>query len=202
MDPVHQTLLRRNRLYLSEHLEVSDTIVPFLYQEGILTFDHVENVEAPQTNRKKCMKLLDILPCRGPTAFATFLRSLDDYSWVRDKLVQDLESLPGGNVGTGDWKLPDSVLMKVPSDQELSRLASVLGGDWEVVILDLGVSENVLYRCRANHSCDIHGAALAALIHWRQSQGKQATVQKLVLSLAAAGVHPSVLRGVLCDTSL
>ncbi|XP_070848381.1 death domain-containing protein CRADD [Chaetodon trifascialis] len=196
MDPEHRALLRAHRLDLSGQLLVSDTIVPFLYQEDILTETQVEDIESQPTNTQKSLKLLDILPSRGPRAFDAFLRSLDDFSWVRDKLLQELQTRPGPS-STDVRRLPDSVLQKVPSDRELSRLASRLGAEWEPVLMDLGLSPEALFRCRSDHGLSTHGAVLAGLVQWRRSEGKKATVQRLLQSLTAAGVHPSVLEDVL-----
>lgn len=100
MDPVHRALLRTHRLELSGQLLVSDTIVPFLYQENILTEAQVEDIESQPTNRQKSLRLLDILPSRGPRAFDSFLRSLEEFSWVRDKLLLELQTTPGsGSTG-------------------------------------------------------------------------------------------------------
>ncbi|XP_070785275.1 death domain-containing protein CRADD [Enoplosus armatus] len=196
MDPAHKALLRGHRLELSGQLLVSDTIVPFLYQEDILTETQVEDIVSQPTNRQKSLKLLDILPSRGPRAFDSFLSSLEEFSWVRDKLLLELQTRPGPS-STGIWRLPDSVLQKVPSDRELSRLAARLGGEWEAVLMDLGLSAEALFRCRSDHSLSTHGAVLAGLVQWRRSDGKKATVQRLLQSLEAAGVHPSVLEDVL-----
>lgn len=105
MDPAHIALLRTHRLELSGQLLVSDTIVPLLYQENILTLSQVEDIESQRTNRQKTLKLLDLLPSRGPRAFDTFLRSLDDFSWVRDRLQQELQTGRGGP--TGKSRPPD-----------------------------------------------------------------------------------------------
>ncbi len=95
MDPEHKALLRTHRLQLSGQLLVSDTIVPFLYQENILTEAQVEDIESQPTNRQKSLKLLDILPSRGPRAFDSFLRSLEEFSWVRDELLLELQTRAG-----------------------------------------------------------------------------------------------------------
>ncbi|XP_061815712.1 death domain-containing protein CRADD [Nerophis lumbriciformis] len=211
MDPVHKDLLRKHTLDLCEDLLVSDTIVPFLYQEDILTAAQVDEVQSQSTDRKMNLKLLDILPNRGPRAFHCFMQALDlEFSWLKDRLLLDLRArtetgsscsrlnetpAPGGH---GDiWCLPCSLGQKIPSDQELSRLASLLGGEWEAVLMDLGVSAAALYRCRADHTLSHHGTTLAALLLWRQSEGKNATLHRLERSLQAAGVHPSVLKDVL-----
>lgn len=95
MQPEHRALLRAHRLELSGQLLVSDSIVPFLYQESVLTESQVEEIESQPSSRQKTLKLLDILPSRGPRAFGCFLRSLDEFSWIRDGLLQELREGPG-----------------------------------------------------------------------------------------------------------
>ncbi|XP_068442894.1 death domain-containing protein CRADD [Clinocottus analis] len=197
MDPVHVALLRTHRLYLSGQLLVSDAIVPFLYQEDILSGGHVEAIEAQSTSTLRCLKLLDLLPTRGPRAFHCFLRSLEDYGWVRDQLLLELQTGPAPGPSSADVRLPDSVLQKVPSDRVLSRLASRLGVEWESVLMDLGLSSEDLFRCRSDHHLSTHGAVLAGLVCWKQLGGKTATVQRLLRSLLASGLHPSVLEDAL-----
>lgn len=63
--------------------------------------------------------------------------------------------------------------------------------------MDLGLSAEAVFRCRADHSLSTHGAALAGLVQWRRSAGKEATVQRLLQSLEAAELHGSVLTEVL-----
>uniref|UniRef100_UPI003AAFC5FA death domain-containing protein CRADD isoform X1 n=1 Tax=Centroberyx gerrardi TaxID=166262 RepID=UPI003AAFC5FA len=205
MDPVHKEILRKHRLELSSQILVSDTVVPFMYQENILTESQVEEIESQITNKKKTLRLLDILPSRGPLAFDTFLRSLEEFSWLRDKILQELQSHPFPLLPTSynfhplspdDWHIPEAFLEKVPSDRELSRLASRLGPEWESVLLDLGLSAEALFRCRADHSLSTHGQVLAGLVQWRRSEGKKATAHRLVLSLQAADIHPSILEEV------
>ena len=93
MDQTHKEVLRKHRLDLSNQLLIGDTIVHFLYQENILTENHVEEIQAQITNKKKTLRLLDILPTRGPQAFDTFLQSLEEeFIWIKDKLLQDLDT--------------------------------------------------------------------------------------------------------------
>ncbi|XP_028250566.1 death domain-containing protein CRADD [Parambassis ranga] len=192
MEPAHMALLRRHRLHLSGQLLVNDDIVPFLYQEDILTKPQVEEIQALPTDTQRTLRLLDILPNRGPRAFDAFLRSLEHYSWVRDRLLLELQTEPEPGT-SGVCRLPPAVLQRVPSDRELSRLAFRLGADWESVLMDLGLSAEALFRCRADQSLSVHGAALAGLVQWRRSEGRKATVDKLLQSLQVAGIHPSVL---------
>ncbi|XP_022611578.1 death domain-containing protein CRADD-like [Seriola dumerili] len=202
MDPLHKAVLRKLRVYLSGELLVTDSIVPFLFQEEVLTGAQVEDIESQSTNRLKTLRLLDLLPTRGPRAFPSFLRALEDFSWVRDRLLLELQTPPGPGPGPGpsstdSWQLPASVLQRVLSDRELSRLASRLGAEWESVLMDLGLSAEALFRCRADHALSAHGTALAGLVQWRRSEGRRATVQRLIQSLQATDIHPSVLQDVL-----
>lgn len=197
MDATHKEILRTHRLNLSNQLLIGDTIVNFLYQENILTENHVEEIQAQITNQKKTLKLLDILPTRGPRAFDIFLQSLEEeFIWIKDKLLQDLNSSAHERSLSIEWTLPDEVLRTVPNDRQLSRLAARLGPEWESVLLDLGLSTGALYRCRADHPLSVHGQVLSGLVQWRQSQGRSATVGKLLQSLEAADVHPSTLEEV------
>ncbi|PWA18303.1 hypothetical protein CCH79_00020181 [Gambusia affinis] len=95
MEPEHRAVLRKFRVQLSDQLLVSDTIIPFLYQEGVLTEAQVEQVESQLTNRQKNLKLLDLLPNRGPRAFGAFLEALRDFSWIRDRLLLELQNSAG-----------------------------------------------------------------------------------------------------------
>ncbi|XP_027899367.1 death domain-containing protein CRADD [Xiphophorus couchianus] len=210
MEPEHRAVLRRFRVQLCDQLLVSDTIVPFLYQEGVLTEAQVEQVEGQLTNRQKNLKLLDLLPNRGPRAFGAFLEALRDFSWIRDRLLLELQNSAGtgpnlaGTGPSGDAavparyhgdasRIPDSVLQRVPSDRELSRLAQRLGAEWEAVLLDLGVSSEAVYRCRSDHSLNTGAAVLDGLVLWRRAGGRRATLGRLLRSLEAADLHPSVL---------
>ncbi|XP_037099062.1 death domain-containing protein CRADD [Syngnathus acus] len=205
MDPVHKEVLQKLRVDLSEQLLVSDgVLLPFLYQEDILTAAQVEDILAESSERKRCLRLLDVLPKRGPKAFACFLRALDDFAWLRDRLLQELDvrtgtaphEAPTNRLETTEG-FPEEVARRVPSERHLSGLATALGGEWEAVAMDLGVSSAALFRCRADHALSCHDAALAALLLWRRSQGKNATARRLQQSLRAAGVHSSVLRDIM-----
>ncbi|XP_064864495.1 death domain-containing protein CRADD-like [Oncorhynchus nerka] len=194
MDLRHKEILRKHRLDLSNQILIDDTIVQFLYQENILK-SQVDEIQSQKSNKKKTLRLLDILPTRGPRALGTFLNSLEEeFTWVRDKLLQDLEqpNAPGQSP-TDEWNIPEVTLQAVPSDRRLSWLASRIGSKWESILLDLGLSTGALYRCRADHPLSLHGQVLAGLIQWRQSKGRNATVHRLLQSLQSTDIHPSTL---------
>ncbi|NXU56149.1 CRADD protein, partial [Turnix velox] len=43
------------------------------------------------------MMLLDILPTRGPKAFDAFLDSLQEFPWVKEKLMMKREEMIAGD---------------------------------------------------------------------------------------------------------
>lgn len=199
MDPKHKKLLRTQRLFLSEELLVDDLIIQYLYQEEILTESHLEEIQSESSSRNKTLKLLDILPSRGPTAFHHFIKSLEkDFPWIRDKLVQlneeEEESPPPPF--TVQCGVPDHILLTVPTTLHLNQLASRLGSEWKSVLLDLGLSCADLYRCCSDHPLAVQSQVLAGLVMWTQRNGRGATVQRLIQSLQAADVPPSVLQQV------
>ncbi|XP_063073610.1 death domain-containing protein CRADD [Engraulis encrasicolus] len=198
MDPDHKEILRKHRLELSSNINTDDTIVQYLYQEDILTLNHVEDILAETSSKKRTLKLLDLLPVRGPRAFEKFLVSLEaEYPWVRERLQQGLDSRTGQVTAQDGWAVQESVLDSVPSERHLNRLAGRLGPEWECVLLDLGLSAEDVYRCQANHPLAVRSQVLAGLVQWKQRSGRAATVRELVRSLQAAELHPSILDQVL-----
>ncbi|XP_051547431.1 death domain-containing protein CRADD-like [Myxocyprinus asiaticus] len=199
MDPKHRQLLRSQRLQLADELLVDDMIIQYLYQEEILTESHLEDIHTESSNRKKVLKLLDILPTRGPHAFHHFIQSLEkEFPWIKDTLLQrlcaeDSESPPPFTVQCG---VPDHILLTVPTTMHLNQLAARLGPEWRSVLLDLGLSSADLYRCCADHQLAVQSQVLAGLVMWTQRNGREATVQRLLQSLKTADVPPSVIQQV------
>lgn len=91
MDARDKQVLRSLRLELGAEVLVEGLVLQYLYQEGILTENHIQEIKAQTTGLRKTMLLLDILPSRGPRAFDTFLDSLQEFPWVREKLEKARE---------------------------------------------------------------------------------------------------------------
>ncbi|XP_028669159.1 death domain-containing protein CRADD [Erpetoichthys calabaricus] len=194
MDAKHRKLLRKQRLHLAKQLIVGDTIVQYLYQENILTESHVEEIRSQNTNKKRAIQLLDILPTRGPKAFDFFIDSIqDEYPWIKTKLLDELTRLGDGQTGSAETlKLPEQVQNTIPTEKQLNKLASRLGPDWENVLISLGLTTVDIYRCRVNHSYSAQSQTLAAFVLWKQKFGKEATVQRLYDAFLENEVHPSL----------
>uniref|UniRef100_A0A9L0KFD9 Suppressor of cytokine signaling 2 n=1 Tax=Equus asinus TaxID=9793 RepID=A0A9L0KFD9_EQUAS len=113
MDARDKQVLRSHRLELGAEVLVEGLVLQYLYQEGVLTENHVQEIKAQATGLRKTMLLLDILPSRGPKAFDAFLDSLQEFPWVREKLEKAREEavveLPAAKYtalsGTRKWGL-------------------------------------------------------------------------------------------------
>ncbi|XP_078519941.1 death domain-containing protein CRADD [Lissotriton helveticus] len=197
MNTYHKELLRKHRLQLCAEVLVDGLVVQYLYQEGILTENHLQEISAEVTNQRKTMKLLDILPTRGPRAFAVFLDSLQEFPWVRESLEArclEIQEAPSCTVTSG---IPSNVLASPPTDKQISQLASKLGAEWEQIVIHLGLSQTDIYRCKVNHPSSVQSQMVAAFIMWRQRLGKKATTKVLCDTLMAAEVDPSVIHHML-----
>ncbi|XP_054242950.1 death domain-containing protein CRADD [Indicator indicator] len=194
MDARDKQLLRSMRLELCTEVLVDGIVIQYLYQEGILTDSHVQEIKAQTTTQRKTMMLLDILPTRGPKAFDVFLDSLQEFPWVKDKLVMKRKEMtvqdPAGEARVG---LAPPVLEASPTDQQLNRLARRLGAEWEHMALCLGLSHTDIYRCKVQHPHNLQSQILAALVLWRQRQGKAATIGSLQASLLTEEGDPSLI---------
>ncbi|KAB0392484.1 hypothetical protein E2I00_017190, partial [Balaenoptera physalus] len=91
MEARDKQVLRSLRLELGAEVLVEGLVLQYLYQEGVLTESHVQEIKAQATGLRKTMLLLDILPTRGPKAFDAFLDSLQEFPWVREKLEKARE---------------------------------------------------------------------------------------------------------------
>ncbi|XP_075690372.1 death domain-containing protein CRADD-like [Rhinoderma darwinii] len=193
MDPQHQDILRRLRLELCSQ-GLADGLVPqYLFQERIITSDQLEDITSQATSQRRAMKLLDILPTRGPKAFEVFLESLSEFPWIRIKLDQICKENPVEK--TVD--LPNNIKDVYPSDKQLNLLANQIGAEWEKVLCYLGLDHGELYKCKMQHPYCLHSQALQGLVKWKQHMGRKATMQCLWEALQAADVHPSTVKTIL-----
>nr|XP_060633301.1 death domain-containing protein CRADD [Anolis sagrei ordinatus] len=195
MDARDKQVLRSLRLELCAELLVEGLVIQYLYQEGILTESDVQEIRAQVTNQRKTMMLLDILPARGPKAFETFLESLQEFPWVKDKLEAKRNEVM--LVAPIDNEIPgilQHTLKNPPTDQQINKLARGLGSEWEFIVLSLGLTQTDIYRCKANHPYNIQSQIVNAFILWRQRFGNKATLETLCDSLKLGEVDSSIIQ--------
>ena len=90
--------LRKNRVFLMEHLEVEDVL---LYMTDCLDERNEQKIKAEPTKQKKVQQLLELLPRRGSHAFTSFLVATHKaQDWLAKELAEkrgvDLNSILTG----------------------------------------------------------------------------------------------------------
>ncbi|XP_063288321.1 death domain-containing protein CRADD-like [Pelobates fuscus] len=195
MDNKHKELLRRHRLKLCAEGLAEGLVPEYLLQEGIITNNHLEEIRAQDTSQRRTMKLLDILPTRGPQAFGVFLNSLSaEFPWVKEEIERLCKEHCDVFPRETNHELPNSIRNSCPTDKQLNVLAAKLGPEWEQILITLGLEQNQLYRCKSNHPYNVHGQVMEALVKWKQQMGSKATMQCLWEALKQAEVDPSVIQ--------
>ncbi|XP_014635407.1 PREDICTED: death domain-containing protein CRADD [Ceratotherium simum simum] len=123
MEARDKQVLRSHRLELGAEVLVEGLVLQYLYQEGVLTENHVQEIKAQATGLRKTMLLLDILPSRGPKAFDAFLDSLQEFPWVREKLEkareEALTELPAGRPQKDHFRPAPELMELCPLDLKL-----------------------------------------------------------------------------------
>ena len=80
MNKLQRDILRRYHVNLVQDLEPKH-VLDRLYQDGILTDNDLELIQAEKSVRGRCQVLLSMLPTRGPSAYGSFQRALREASY-------------------------------------------------------------------------------------------------------------------------
>ncbi|CAH1243939.1 CRADD [Branchiostoma lanceolatum] len=82
MSENHRELLKKKYVPLTRDLHANH-VIPYLYQEGVLTEEMKERLDAipDEMRHKKSRLLLDLLPTRGDKAFEVFKTALDAFGF-------------------------------------------------------------------------------------------------------------------------
>ncbi|CAM9450294.1 death domain-containing protein CRADD isoform X1 [Lampetra fluviatilis] len=194
MDQRHKLTLRRLRTQLATDM-CAESASQYLYQEGIISAQQLEEVLAERGSRRRAYRLLDELPRRGPRAFAALCETLGKESpWLLERITREESAVGQEEAARGDpldgvlARFSPEYLDSPPDEKELSDLAASLGPECEHLVSVLGVSQARAYRCRVAHPHSAHAQTLAMLLAWRQGAGSAATRRALCVALQQAEV--------------
>ena len=99
MDEKQRDILRRCHVDLVRDLEPK-FVLDRLYQDGILTDNDLELIQAETTARGRCQILLSLLPTRGPSAYGSFQRALRETNYSH--LGHILDKIEGNETRTAN----------------------------------------------------------------------------------------------------
>ncbi|XP_072038363.1 death domain-containing protein CRADD-like [Amphiura filiformis] len=86
---------------------------------------------------------------------------------------------------------------KIVPQKALSTLASNLGQEWEALAVHMNFTKNKLYHFKENSKYNVWGQVFAFLTAWRNSNGSNATFERLIgelRSFQTTGVAPGAYR--------
>nr|XP_035964515.1 death domain-containing protein CRADD-like [Halichoerus grypus] len=158
MEARDKQVLRSLRLELGAEVLVEGLVLQYLYQEGVLTENHVQEIKAQATGLRKTMLLLDILPSRGPKAFDAFLDSLQEFPWVREKLEkareESITELPAVHLGNENRHKIDILIVFRTVFHTYYRLPERPNADFGCKVADCMLT--VFLRAEVNTTTDAY----------------------------------------------
>ena len=122
MNPSHDIVIQKNYKYLVEHLDFSH-VRDHLIQGSIINCDICEEIEAEKTRAKRNRKFLDIFLKRGPHAFTSFIKALNESGneFIAEHLEECLTNLEQSESSGQDVRHPpDAASVAASSMQTLA----------------------------------------------------------------------------------
>ncbi|RUS76462.1 hypothetical protein EGW08_015776 [Elysia chlorotica] len=175
---------------LIEEVDALD-VIEGLFQEGVFTYDDLEEIKAKPTPRQRTILMLDKILKSGPgKAFEVFLKELKDYPHIVETLKQASSESEVEADSTWAWfdEVPEEVQLQKLDDANTSRVSSLIGSGWEKVLLRLDLTNVNISQEKSRHSSDIALVITNLLIRWRQKKGRSATIKCLVDTLKEVGL--------------
>ncbi|XP_064597664.1 rootletin-like [Liolophura sinensis] len=92
MNPLHRKVLDQHRKALVQDLILTEDFRAELRQSDLFPEGMIDLIMAERIRGERVLKMLELLPTRGPTAFDTFQSILEkDYPWLQKGLQEDLD---------------------------------------------------------------------------------------------------------------
>ena len=76
MEEIHRQLLRSNRVFLVDMLQINQKFIDILLKKNIILKDHAERILIQQTSADKAAEFLRLIVKRGPTAMYHLMETL------------------------------------------------------------------------------------------------------------------------------
>ncbi|KAK3579405.1 hypothetical protein CHS0354_029713 [Potamilus streckersoni] len=192
MLPEHKRKILKNFISLKQDVDPKD-IVDYFVEQELFDFEDVEKINNynPNTQANRWQGFSKLLFSCGPKAYEVFLYALEQTKYndladaIRNTKVE-LSSMAEHQPDKLYWtkEVPKEVLTRRITERELSKLSSCLGSEWEMICLDLGVSQVEIDRCKMSNPYSVAMQIYSALNSWRNQQYKDATVDALLKIIA------------------
>ncbi|XP_059159299.1 death domain-containing protein CRADD-like isoform X1 [Physella acuta] len=173
--------LKANYTLLVAELNPKD-VLPQLFEKDVITFDEMEEL-GPKARRDSAIQLLGILMRKKESDCAKFVESLHQvgYTDIFDSIV-NTDQKPQLEILPAPWfdELPDSTKNKILSEIDASRLATILGNNWESVLYNLGFRKAQIDQEFQSNGSNAQRTISNTLIKWKQRSGRNATFNNLI----------------------
>lgn len=185
---VHQEQkIKKNYRMLKTDVDAKD-LTDFFIEREIFDFPDVDKINNynpnTQENRNNCF--FQLLFQSGPRAYDVFL-----YALRQNKLDHIVDILERTEVTASTAEdsasfmtsIPESVRLARLSERDLSRLAQSLGVDWEMVPLQMGLTQAQIEQCKMENPYSVPMQVYACLNKWRLRESRNATLDQFVRTL-------------------
>ncbi|XP_066301960.1 death domain-containing protein CRADD-like [Branchiostoma lanceolatum] len=172
----HKALLLTNRLEITRDLRFRD-IRRRLLDSGILTEENLAEIDRQQSREDEVKVLLDILPTKGPNAFAVFRDALKHRY---PHLARILSDEGQGYRGSFEhWREGDV-------EESFEKVVADVSIRWDDLAGKLKLSRNEIKGLRTSQPDDDHRCR-EMLHRWMNKNGSDATLQDLKQALIDIG---------------
>ncbi|KAL3852240.1 hypothetical protein ACJMK2_015909 [Sinanodonta woodiana] len=86
-----------------------------------------------------------------------------------------------------ELQIPQTVLKRLPSEKELSRIARKIGKEYPLLGIDLGVPKAKIDQIEMENNNNTSNVIFQILLEWKRSHYKEATILNLLKAMKENG---------------